>query len=111
MSTSYFPNFWFEGNLYFKDVFSLEDLRNVFQAYANNYENPDIVLDNAHNDPDSSSLKFGLRHECDGPISLRAFLSKHIVLPEKCGDMSVNEYIDTIKQLNRDKIIDVIIDD
>lgn len=110
MSISYFPKFWYEGNAYFKYVVTLEDLGELFQRYANNYDNPDIVLDRSMNDPNSSDTKFGLRSECNGETSLREYLSNYIILPERCGDMSIVEYIATIKKLNRDKIINVIID-
>ena len=68
-----FPRFWFESNLYFRWVNSLNDLQIVFDAY-NGYMSPDDILDKAVNVGDKLD-NFGLRTEHQGDVTLRQFLT------------------------------------
>ena len=68
-----FPEFWFEGNLFFDYVLSMEDLYRLF----NNYDGQlsiDEILDKSKNCDGVDYPYYGLRRECDGNISLREFL-------------------------------------
>jgi hypothetical protein len=68
-----FPAFWFEGNLYFGMVNSLDDLELVFIAYKGQMKK-DEILDKAVN-KDEKLDEFGLRWEHRGNVTLRKFLT------------------------------------
>lgn len=70
-----FPRFWFEGNLYFNWVNSLDDMQKVFDAYKDQMTKDEIV-DKAVN-TDAGMKNFGLRAEHKGTVTLRKFLKDH----------------------------------
>ena len=87
-----FPKFWYEGNLYFGYVSSLEDLKKVFKNYEG-HENVDALLDKSKNNPDSDDDYFGLRRECNGTKTLREFLVEKGINAVKCGSLSIDSYV------------------
>ena len=68
-----FPAIWFEGNLYFGMVNTLDDLQLVFIAYKGHLTK-DEILDKAVN-KDETLREFGLRIEHKGNVTLRKFLT------------------------------------
>lgn len=75
-----FNEFWFEGNLYFGMITSVDDLRKVFKAYEG-HMSADEVLNKAKNNPlirnaniPITHLEFGLRSEHHGNTTLKEYL-------------------------------------
>ena len=68
-----FPRFWFEANLYFGWIESMEDLEKVFKEYEG-YSTKDQVLDHSHN-ANEELTNFGMYSEHRGPVTLRKFLT------------------------------------
>jgi len=72
-----FPKFYFEGNLYFADVNGIKDLKKIVAAYAENSTMGSRELfEKSKNNPDSEVPYYGLRRECDGPVSLYEFFKR-----------------------------------
>ena len=95
-----FPEFWFEGNLFFNDVKSIKDLKHLFENYKDTMSINEI-LDEAREAEGSSYIKYGLRTECNGKKTLRQFLEENEfnvpVCPEK---VTIKYYIDLLSITN-----------
>lgn len=91
-----FPIFWFEGNLYFNSVESFDDLKMVLVAYDGT-ETVDAFFDKARNNPNSKDPYYGFRRECSGDKTLRQFFQENGIELPICGDLSIDEYLKTIK--------------
>ena len=76
--------FWFEGNLYFNWVESLEDWEKVKKIYGEqNYSLEDLV-DKTHVCPNSGpgrDPKYGFAIECSGDHTLRQFFEENGMEP------------------------------
>jgi len=68
-----FPEFWFESNLYFGWVRSIDDLNEVFKSYEGQMTK-DSILDVAVTLKSNELTEFGMRREHKGDITLREFL-------------------------------------
>lgn len=79
-----FPDFWFEGNLYFGWVTSLEDMETLFEQYKDD-KTPEELLTTAMGSTWSDYPRFGY-YMCDGDKSLKQYLEEHnITYPIKKG--------------------------
>jgi hypothetical protein len=74
-----FPEFWFEGNLYFGWIKNLSDLKKVFVAYKGHLTKNEILdksLEYSGSVPKNNN-EFGLRIEHKGNTTLRQFLKNN----------------------------------
>jgi len=72
----YFPRFYYESNLYFGWINSLEDLDAVFKEYEG-HMTKDEILDKSFNIKGKDCKEFGTRIEHNGEKSLRRYLAQH----------------------------------
>ena len=86
-----FPKFWYEGNLYFNYVSSIEDLQKLFNNYKGS-ESVDDLLDKSKNNPQSKDDYYGLRRECNGTKTLRKFLIENGINATICGSIPIVNY-------------------